>query len=175
MLSLGLSCLKLQTKFSIALFALICLVINSYLLYVTIRDKVYDFDIEQPQTLMYVITLVVRFLAGVITDVGLLVGVYFGMKALIIVTVMWKATGGLFDMAHGATYFPKVSDQVYKVVDQAFKSDVANLEFEETGLFTLYVFLALLMGYGTYRVNVYYRGLYIEDAKMTTILTTETK
>ncbi|CAN7995888.1 unnamed protein product, partial [Ixodes pacificus] len=50
--------------------------------------------------------LVVRFLAGVVTDVGLLVGVYFGMKALIIVNVVWKGTGALFDIIHGITYFP---------------------------------------------------------------------
>ncbi|CAN7996070.1 unnamed protein product, partial [Ixodes hexagonus] len=52
------------------------------------------------------ITVVVRFLAGVVTDLGLLVGVYFSMKALIIVNVVWKGTGALFDILHGATYFP---------------------------------------------------------------------
>ncbi|XP_072142495.1 uncharacterized protein [Dermacentor andersoni] len=137
----GIAWLKLQTKLSIAIFSLQCLLINSILLFFTLKDKVLlEFDIEQQPLLLYVITLVVRFLAGVVTDLGLLIGVYFSMKALIIVNVVWKGTGAIFDIVHGATFFPHVYQQ-----------------------------LRQLIGYGTYRINLYYRGLYMEDARMTTV------
>ncbi|KAH7963201.1 hypothetical protein HPB52_020005 [Rhipicephalus sanguineus] len=155
----GIAWLKLQTKLSIAIFSLQCLLINSILLFFTLKDKVLlEFDIEQQPLLLYVITLVVRFLAGVVTDLGLLIGVYFSMKALIVVNVVWKGTGAIFDIVHGATFFPLVYQQLRQLIG-----------YEETLTCTLYLCLALLMGYGTYRINLYYRGLYMEDARMTTV------
>ncbi|KAH6938186.1 hypothetical protein HPB50_007358 [Hyalomma asiaticum] len=91
--------------------------INSILLFFTLKDKVLlEFDIEQQPLLLYVITLVVRFLAGVVTDLGLLIGVYFSMKALIIVNVVWKGTGAIFDIVHGATFFPLVYQQLRQLI-----------------------------------------------------------
>ncbi|KAH7967463.1 hypothetical protein HPB49_024958 [Dermacentor silvarum] len=87
-----------------------------------------------PALLLYVITLVVRFLAGVVTDLGLLIGVYFSMKALIIVNVVWKGTGAIFDIVHGATFFPLVYQQLRQLIG-----------YEETLNCTLYLSLALLM------------------------------
>ncbi|XP_054933188.1 uncharacterized protein [Dermacentor andersoni] len=167
----GIAWLKLQTKLSIAIFSLQCLLINSILLFFTLKDKVLlEFDIEQQPLLLYVITLVVRFLAGVVTDLGLLIGVYFSMKALIIVNVVWKGTGAIFDIVHGATFFPHVYQQLRQLIDHIFSNEgLSSVGYEETLTCTLYLSLALLMGYGTYRINLYYRGLYMEDARMTTV------
>ncbi|KAH8041217.1 hypothetical protein HPB51_013877 [Rhipicephalus microplus] len=120
----GIAWLKLQTKLSIAIFSLQCLLINSILLFFTLKDKVLlEFDIEQQPLLLYVITLVVRFLAGVVTDLGLLIGVYFSMKALIIVNVVWKGTGAIFDIVHGATFFPLVYQQLRQLIDHIFSNE----------------------------------------------------
>lgn len=167
----GIAWLKLQTKLSIAVFSLQCLIINSLLLFFTLKDKVLlEFDIEQQPLLLYVITLVVRFLAGVVTDLGLLIGVYFSMKALIIVNVVWKGTGAIFDIVHAASYSSEVYNQLHMLIDHIFGNGGAGgLAYKETLHSAMYLVIALIMGYGTYRINLYYRALYVEDARMTTV------
>ncbi|XP_064454816.1 uncharacterized protein LOC135366093 [Ornithodoros turicata] len=170
MFILGLKWLRLQTKLSITIFALKSLVINSTLLFYVIKEKLINFDIEQQQDLLYVITLVVRFLAGTVTDVELVIGAYFGMKSLLIISAVWKVTTALFDFGHSMSFAPEVYSKTYEFVDKSFNTDLLDATyFYETGFCTLYLLLAVVMIYGAYRVNVYFRSLYFEEGRMTTV------